>query len=383
MIVFIVLVGCNHSESKLKNIGLKLKPLYQREMNSWIHQNSAGITYKNPPDNYPSHLITDEGWYKGKLSLRGDLKRHWVGANKSYRFKIKENSFHQLEEFDLLLAEDKVYEQELFAYQLGEKLGLLVPKAEFVNLSLNRRKLGHYLLIERFTTGSLEVRNLPKSDIIKEANAWLDVFFLEKNSLYKNIYRTRDGFNPLSLEPAIYRGTFSTAYSELAFSHFSHMLTEMRKNLSSPDKIQWEKYIDYDQAAGWTALLTFFGGHHASLGDNLRWYFHPFTQQFRPIPYDILPEGLAKDKCILSSFVNMNPWIHLWVKDKVFMEKLKEKLQLLSQDGFLENEWKNLLEEKHVEEITDAKPTLEKNLNRLMHNRRMIKKALSGEGCLI
>lgn len=382
LFIFFLIFSCQKKDPALTTIGIKIKPLYRREMELWIAQNSKFVTYEKPAEYYPAHLITSEKWFKGRVKLRGDLKRHWVDKDKSYRFHLKNETFRNMKEFDLVIMKDKFFEQEVFAYQLAEKFNLLVPQAFFVNLFINHQTPTPYLLIERLRPTSLKHRNLPAGDIVRESNAWLDTLYLKDKSLYKNVFYTNVAFNPLSLEPAIYNVTFRNEHSQDAFSQFAEMLKEMKVSLSNNKNISWVNYIDMDQAASWASILVLFGGHHASLGDNLRWYYNSKTKLFSPIPYDILPEKLNPDNCSLEIFKKINPWIQLWMKDKTFVSLLRSKLSILVGDNFLETEWK-VLEEKHrLHEIPQVLPTLSKNLKKLEHNRRVIQKTLQSSDCL-
>lgn len=356
----------------LPKVGIKMKGLYAREMRQWGQQNDK-TTYEQGPQNYPAYFRSEQGFIKGKVSFRGDLNRHWQGYRQSFRFRTDGEAYYEgMKEFDFIIPEDKAYELEPVGYELGRDLGLLVPRWKAVSFAMNSKALGTYFLLERWTAESMELRGMSEGDVIKEANAWLDVIRVGPKSRYQDVFLNRKQsktFNPLALRIEIYQGSFNGLYSSVAMERFAGLL-------SATQSSGWKDFVPEDYAVSWMTLMLTMGAYHGVLGDNVRWYFHPTQRNFRPIPYDFLPEPLHQETCPHEGMALMNPFIQSWMKEASFRSKLKAKLMDFTSEVSLQ---------KRLDEIYGMKPiaTLAidgnglKRKKLILQNARVIQKSLS------
>lgn len=368
-ILLLLFLSCERQN--LPVVGLKIKPAYERDLHQWI-KNNPGVTFEEAPKEYPGLLRTGTQSIKGKISLRGDLNSHWRGEKKSFRFISKDGQYIQgLKEVDFLIPQDKYYELELVGYALGKKLGLLTPEWKIVQFALNTHSYGPYLMLERWTPESMELRALPEGEIIRENNAWLDVITLKDASRYKNVFYSRKEFNPLSLRVEIYKGTFNKEISPYALNRFEKML----KDLSN-----WKDYIDEEEAVNWTALMLIMGSYHGILGDNIKWYYHPYQMKFRPIPYDFLPRKFSEHSCPLEDFGRMNVWINTWIKDQDFRQKLKLKISEFVVSGELQKVLSDFYEREDIR-ILDLNGKVEERKQIIPSNIITLLKAIDRKTC--
>lgn len=332
LLLILLLTGCQ--KSPLESVGIKIKPVYERHLHQWSSENT-GKTFGTAPSAYPGHLRTNTETIKGKVSIRGDLRGHWKGERKSFKFEANKGSYYKgMRELDFIIPEDKYFELEPLGYELARSLGILTPRWEFVTFSLNTKSQGVYLLLEKWTPESMERRGLPEGDIVREANAWLDVIRLGKDSRYKDVFFDKAERNPLALRPEIYRSMFQGPHAPIALHRFAEMLRSLPQNGT-------DEFIEKSEAVNWFVLMLVMGSYHGVLGDNLKWYYHPYERKFHLIPYDFLSEKLRDEKCPLGGFAKLNPWIAEWIKDKEFKTLVKRRLSGL----FAEN-WPLVVIEK-------------------------------------
>ena len=294
-----------------------MNPVYERDLAYWSLKNP--VTIAEAPTWYPIKIYLGNSWRRAHLKVRGDLARHWKNPAKSYRISLDGTEWKGMAEFDLVVPEDKGFELEAVAYEWASLLRIIVPYYEFIDVKLNHKNLGTYFLIERWTDSSFLNRGLEPGEIIAENNAWLNVLDEKTKSLYKNVSVKRDSPNPLSLEPSIYRVNQQRTQSQMAMTKFSKMLEEMKTA-----NVNWEKYIDREASAKWTALLISFGSIHGSFGDNVKWMYSAGTKTFSPILYDVIAykRNLENVKCLSSAFANANIWIQLWMQDPYMKERI-------------------------------------------------------------
>lgn len=288
-------------------------------MQRWVLENQ-NTTYGIAPTAYPALVVDETQHQTGKLSIRGDLGRHWQGARKSLKFtSSKKVNSSRIFDFDLIIVEDKDFEYEALGLELARSLGLITPRWNFVNLVLNQQQQGIYLKLERFTPESFEVRGMPPGEIIRENNAWLDVISLGELSRYKDVYHNPSQHNPLAFRHEIYKTSFSNIYTPLAIARFGEFLSATKSG-------EWREFIAEVDAISWLILVSVMGSHHANLGDNIKWYYHPFERKFRPIPYDFLPQFINSNRCMPREFSKTNIWIKTWMQDQNFRKSLREMI---------------------------------------------------------
>lgn len=300
-------------ETKRNYLGIKMKPLYERDLNEWALKHSN--TNLNPPSWYPVKINIERRWFKARMRIRGDLARHWSQPVKSFRIELLAGTWKGMTELDLIIPEDKGYELEAVAYEWAALLKIPVTYYEYVDVQINHKKLGTYLLLERSGQAG---------ELIGENNAWLNSIDPTYKSIYKNVSVERDSFNPLSLEPSIYKASNKSTSAQLAMTHFSYMLEEMKVAVQSNSPVNWEKYLDREAAAKWAALVILLGSIHPTFGDNLRWAYAKESKTFSPLLYDVLAYSrqLKESECLYGPFTRSNVWFLLWMKDPFMKSRI-------------------------------------------------------------
>lgn len=323
---FLILISSCQQEAD-DFIGIKMNSLYERELEAWSLKNS-NQTYVNPPHAFPVKIYLKGKWFPAKIKIRGDLAKHWNQPAKSLRVYLRAGSYEGMKEFDLILPSDKNFELEGVANEYAKELGLPHLKYDFLQVQINHKKLGQYLLLER-----------PKSlPVISENNAWLNTVS-SSHSLYSNVFMKDLSFNQLALYPHIYQVSGNDKQSQEAMTKFAEMLSSMRAG-----NVKLDSFLSIEAFSKWLALVIYLGSEHAALGDNLRWQFDPVTSRFSPIIYDVLsfrrfnPSG----KCLIDRFARMNPWVHEWVKNTGYKQMTYDHLRKLSEQNEFLKIWQDV-----------------------------------------
>ena len=320
LFLLIFVSACEQAGSDRAFIGIRMKPLYERELKSWSLQNS-GDTYSTRAPEIPVKVYFDKKRILGKLRIRGDLSRHWKDENRSYRLSFTDDTIMGMDEFDLIIPADKGFELEASAYELAKSLDLPTPDYSFVDFQINHKKFDKYLMLERWTENSFRKRAITNGAVIGEHNAWLDSVLMKEDSLYKNLFLKPSMKNDMALLPHIYHPTVNNHAGIMAMSKFTQMLGDPHI----------ESYVDMNNLAKWMALTIYLGGEHLSLGDNTRWLYSGVSGKFTPILYDVLyfPVKLAAKECLIDHYLSKNMILRKALNHKEFYSNVKVWLDWL------------------------------------------------------
>lgn len=103
---------------------------------------------------------------KGKLKLKGIFKDHWENDKEQWSYKVKlskENEIFGLRVFSLMKPVTRKYLNDWYYDKLLKFSGQLHQNQNFVNVTLNGKDLGIYILEERHDKKYLERHNLKGS----------------------------------------------------------------------------------------------------------------------------------------------------------------------------------------------------------------------------
>ena len=220
-----------------------------------------------------ARLYNNDKFSRVKARYRGDFAWHWGFFKRSWRIKTKRDDlFMGIRKFNLIIPKTGFLYSNHMGYEMARLIGLIAPQSAMVNLSVNGRHRGIFLLVEQVSESTLRTQNRLPGDIYSGDELFgLDVWYgLEplfespgrwQKSAINNHYP--DGHNePIRALVAAVRSEDHQALAELvdleAFALF---------NL-------WEQL----------ALSKHIDDHH-----NWRLYYDPGRGRFYPILWDGLP----------------------------------------------------------------------------------------------
>ncbi len=102
------------------------------------------------------HLMFQDGLHAVKLRYRGDFIVHWAYDKKSIRVKTGTNELYQgMRAFNLIVPKFPEQVNNYLGYRLARLMGIMSPRCELVNVSLNGRNQGLYEFTEQLEEGTL------------------------------------------------------------------------------------------------------------------------------------------------------------------------------------------------------------------------------------
>ena len=215
--------------------------------------------------------------HKVKVKYRGDFHWHWSGFKKSLRVKTrKKHLFDEMRTFNLIAPKFEGQLHNIASYRLADRLGLLVPRHELVNVWINGVDRGLYLLAEQLGESTLRhSRRMP-------------------GDLYKGELIGRERFdgvrNDLFLHPSLWQKiAINNHYSEDSYAPIEALVAALSPKSEDPgalaellDVETWGKFLAFE-------LLT--QTIHYDRSHNWRLYYDPARSLFEPVVWD--PTGWA------------------------------------------------------------------------------------------
>ncbi len=209
-----------------------------------------------------------------KIRYRGLKLNHWNSKKKSLRVEFPKNSpFDGHRKLDFIIPEDRAYLSESLSVYRAEKLGLLTPSIDFVNLNINGEDYGVYLVNESWSEEFLENHGRSTAGQIYGSGdlpVKTDYNFLKVESL--PLWKTRIERGFLGIED----------FNDLAlvFSLIENKDEDIFiKNIGN--------FFDLEKFYNWMIVITLASSEHHGDSGNMDFYFNPVTGKLELIPRDV------------------------------------------------------------------------------------------------
>ncbi|MBF0368999.1 MAG: CotH kinase family protein [Magnetococcales bacterium] len=274
---------------------LAIKPIHLRDMELHTKSLVAGRVLLDKDKRwYPARFMHQGESFNVKVRVRGDLNNHWDKPKKSLRIKFKRNHYFQgMRQFNLVIPDDKQFEQEQVVYEQARKLGLMVPESGFAKVKINQVDLGLYFWFEQPGKEMIERGGYPQGEIIRSSDTHMDTKYLGFGV-----------FQGWPTHPSAYRHVIhrQTPKAGMIESRFRELLALDREADEATFQRRIPHLLDLDKFVRWNALIWLFGGSHAQTYGNLRWFYDPTRGLFEPIPYDVNIRDLKQSGRQTSAF---------------------------------------------------------------------------------
>jgi hypothetical protein len=258
-----------------------------------------GVLYRKDKQWFPGVFRHDGETHKVDVRIRGDLADHWKDAKKSLRVKFeKTRLFKGYRELNLVIPSDKAYEVEQVAVEKAREMGLLVPDSGFVRVKLNGVDMGLYYWYEQPGKEMLERLEYPDGELFIA-----DGVLLDTNARKIGIVKAWDLY-PSGFETAVNAGGSTSAHIQ---DRWRRLLALAREAGDAEFARAVPYLIDLEKFVRWNALTWLFGGLHAQLADNVRWYYDPTTGLFEPITYDVILKSIFENREAAGAFDSGDP----------------------------------------------------------------------------
>lgn len=308
---------------------------------------AIGHLVQGPDDFVSGDIRLGDRGVPVKLRLKGDWTDHLQGRKWSFRIRVRDGD-HLLgmRRFSIQHPETRGYQAELMYFELLRGLGVMTPRYEFVNVTLNGEAVGLMALEEFFAKELLEFQRRREGVIVRfdESLVW-------------------DSRDSASGETVGWNGSFddfrSAAVDAFASTKIaeSPLLAEQLKVAEgllkgfASGRLTAAEVFDAQQLGRFIAASDVMGAWHATRWANVRFYLNPVTLKLEPVAFDATLQEAFTDE---RSIVNGEPLLIDMLRDPEVWDTYLETLGLLAglaEEGILqsnlraaESEWLPLLQ---------------------------------------
>jgi len=215
-------------------------------------------------NNYKAKIIHNDKIYNASIRLKGDRYIHWNEENKSsYRINIRQNKrILGLKKFSLQKPRTRNYIYEWIFHELNSENGLIKLKYDFINLHVNNKDLGIYVIEEFFTKHILEKNNRKNGPIFSVQESFETEFINSKFEVYdKNIWLNE---------------------ANVAFT--KDVLNKLKLFINS--ELDANEILDLDMWAWYMATTDLLRTYHGSNLKSQKFYYNIENKKFEPVPFD-------------------------------------------------------------------------------------------------
>ena len=221
---------------------------------------------------------SQDGTRKFSVRLKGDLLDHISTDVWSLKSKLgkKQKAFNGMREFSIQHPGTRNFYTEALVYNTLALDGILAPRYDFYEMTINGEDKGLIALIEGFSKELIEHRRRKEGVVFRfdESNFW-SLKGSQSEQVARDINAVRlKAFNPNKINK---RETLAIS-KDLAFANFQGFLNS---NLSA------NQVFDVAIMGRFFAWMDAFGAEHGVYWNNMRFYFNPATLRIEPIVYDV------------------------------------------------------------------------------------------------
>ncbi|MBL4706713.1 MAG: CotH kinase family protein [Flavobacteriales bacterium] len=237
----------------------------------------------NEADSYvPMKLICNEDTLTGEMRLKGHMLDHLEGEKWSYRVKLDGNQrFMGMKRFSLQHPGTRNYIYEWAFHEMLKREDIIALNYDFVNVTLNDRKLGVYALEEHFAEELLEHNNRPAAAILR-FNPKLYWIRREKMDLDGEMpFEQYSRYRCAYLEPYDRGRVLKDSVLMSNFLKAQYQLESFRAGVLSTSQV-----FDIEKLACYHAILDLVGGHHSIDWSDIKYVLNDSTGKIEPVGYE-------------------------------------------------------------------------------------------------
>ncbi|MDP6437864.1 MAG: CotH kinase family protein [Gammaproteobacteria bacterium] len=267
-----------------------------------------------------------------KLRLKGDWTDHLYGLKWSFRIHTRnDEQILGMRRFSIQNPGTRGYQSELLFFRMLDRYGVMRPRYEFVEVTLNGESMGIMALEEFFTKELLEYNRRREGVIIRfdESKVWEAV-----DSPYGEVVGWGGAFDHYSNAAIDAFGSARIAESPVLTKQYEAAEGLLRGFVDG--SLQPSEVFDAKQMGSLIGIADVFGSAHTMAWHNLRFYLNPITMRLEPIAFDITLQDRFTG---IDSVINDEPMIARLVNDPAIWEHYARVLRELAAgytDGSLE-----------------------------------------------
>lgn len=282
-------------------------------------------------DDYVKASIKDANQVKHcEVRLKGDLPDHWSTSKWSLRVKMKRDGLVSgMSRFSLQNPVTRNHTYEWLFLENLKNEGLMGVRYDFVNVSINGKKMGIYAIEEYISKEFIEANNRREGIVVSldEELMWSDFYNDPSNLEWNSIYRTavasalNDG--RIDKNPLLARQR-NTAIN---------LLRDLQVQKIKPDQL-----FDCEKLGKFFALCRLWNAEHCLEWDDINFYYNPIIGKFEPIGFDASCEANEKPKyCFFTGGKVANNWVNYALTSPRIAEAYIRNLKIFSSEKYINN----------------------------------------------
>lgn len=211
---------------------------------------------------------------KVKVKYRGDNSFHWDYYKKSLRIKTKKSYlFEGMRSFNLVVPKLEEKLQNYLGYKFAKDMGLVAPNCELVNVTLNGKLLGVYVMVEKLDEMTLRKNKLMPADIYSGELVGMDAY---------------NGVSPeVFLHPRLWKkAAVNNHYPKDFYKPLESLLHLVNTRSSEHVHEELNDLLDMEAWGKFAAFETLTQTFHYDDQHNWRIYYDPYRRGFVPLVWD-------------------------------------------------------------------------------------------------
>jgi len=259
---------------------------------------ASGILFTSDADLVPATVTTEGQSLDARVRLKGDLVDHL--RTKKWSFRVELEDDHRLfgmRRFSIQHPSTREYQFEQTYFDNLRHEGVLAPRYEFVEVSLNGENLGIYALEEFFSRELIESQHRRAGVILG----------FEEQYYWEHV--GRPPINRLAMGMLTESFTSSNAYIDVFESGRIAKNPELQlqadRAVLNLRKFQEGSLIagdifDLEKMATFLALTELWQAQHSTLENNMRFYYNPVSGLLEPVGFDGSPTPKLNEQSFVS-----------------------------------------------------------------------------------
>lgn len=264
--------------------------------------------------------------YPAEIRLKGDLNDHFKGINQwSFRIKLLEdNTIYGMKKFSLNVPKVRNYYGDPIYHLFLRYENLPSLRNKVVQLKLNGKNLGSYLIEEHFDKYLIE-NNLFREGVI---------LALDESSWWEQ-ERDKKLKNRISLNEKFYLNWGVKVFDNRRISEDKvlkeqYIYASKLLNKYFNEKAKASEVFDIEKTAKFLAITDLLGAQHSLYWTNLRFLYDPIIKKLIPIGFD----GNATIR--INSIVNNTGTLSRVFEDELIQSRYLANLKRISKPKYLE-----------------------------------------------
>lgn len=244
-----------------------------------------------------------------KIRLKGDLSDHWSGEKVSLRIEMKNNDL--LKGMSRFSLQDPVTRNNTAEWLFLETLRneeCMAVRYEFVNLTINGKKMGIYALEEHFSNELIEFNERREGVIVGFDDYLLWKKFpkdVASNIGWNSIFRSSS--TKVRNSNRVSKSKMLNDQKETALN----LLKGLQDNTVSPSQI-----FNSEKLGKFLAITRLWQAESGLFFGDINFYFNPVTCLLEPIGFDGNPKGEIKSPyCYFTWGDIKDNWVNFALKD--------------------------------------------------------------------